>query len=284
MNFNIKHHFPRALSVLLVCAIPACTPESSNDELGPLATASFTATPMEGNPNKIIVSSTTKGGFLWLWNYGAKGVARRETDTLRLPKQGEHTIQLTVFTKGGYSTTAQKVTIPRDAPTIDILKGGDMEAGSEAHWTLLNTGGTQTAITIEGGVMKFSNTGDSNGAIYQAVEVIADREYTFSGIVKGNGAQNTWFEVYYGTKEPVQGADYTGTKFIALNTWSGCGTIPFDGDLVEIGCDGDGKNKEGKYVFETSGTVYIVIKAGSSGGTLGTGGITIDNVRFLEEQ
>ena len=42
--------------------------------------------------------------------------------------------------------------------------------------------------------------------------------------------------------------------------------------------------KHHKIKFATAGTIYIVIKAGSSGGTMGNGGINIDDVTFSEEQ
>ncbi|QEH42218.1 PKD domain-containing protein [Chitinophaga sp. XS-30] len=265
--------------------LAACTPESSTISLQPLPTAAFTATPLSGNPNKVAVQSTTPGGFIWLWNYGTNGISRKASDTLSFSKKGEYTIQLTVFTHGGYATTAQKVNIANDLPAVDILKGGDMSPGSEAFWTVLNTGGTQTAIAIANGMMTFSNTGNSNGAIYQAVTVKKDREYTFSAHIKGGGAADTWFEVVFGTAAPEQGKDYSGTKFIAMNTWSGCGNAPFDGEFAVIACDGDGKGKDGKIKFDKDGTVYMVIKGGSTNnGTLGPDGITLDNIRFLEEQ
>jgi hypothetical protein len=280
---NIKGACFMAIAAL----ISSCSPDSSNRELGPVPTASFSVTPMEGKPYKMIVKSTTQGGFIWRWNYRDTRVATRETDTLSFAKMGNYPIQFTVFTDGGYATTSQNVTVTADAPVADILKGGDMETGSEQYWTVLNTGGAQTSIQIVNGVMQFGNTGDSNGAIYQKLKVIPGREYTFSGNVKGTGATNTWFEIYFGTKAPVQGSDYSGTgvtKYVAMNTWSGCGSIPFDGNIAEIGCDGDGKGKGGSMTFSGSDTtVYLVIKAGSSGGNMGTG-ISLDNVKFMEEQ
>ncbi len=179
-------------------------------------------------------------------------------------------ISLRAFGKGGSATASKKVTVA-EIPKIDILKGGNMETGADAHWTILNTGGTQTAIQFVNGKLVFSNTGDSNGAIYQAVTVKKDVEYTFSGKVKGNGASNTWFEVIIGTSAPVQGSDYSANKFLSLNTWAGCGKVPFDGDINDIGCDGSGTGKGGIIKFDAAGTIYIVIKAGSGGGTLGTG-------------
>ncbi|SDG60881.1 cupredoxin domain-containing protein [Chitinophaga filiformis] len=285
MNFlYIKHTRTIAMAALLAGAVSACTPESSDNELGPLPTASFTAEPLNGNPNKIVVKNTTQGGFLFEWTDDAGHKSKRETDTLSFFQAGKYKIQFTVFTSGGYAKTAKEITIAQNAETQDILQGGNMEAGSEQYWTLLNTGGTQTSIKIENGKMVFSNTGNSNGAIYQKVTVKTGKSYVFSGRVQGSGATNSWFEVYIDAAVPKQGSDYSGNKFISLNTWSGCGTVAFDNDLAKIGCDGTGKDKNGIMTFTKAGDIYIVIKAGSSGGTLGTGGITIDDVKFLEEK
>ncbi|WP_157962826.1 hypothetical protein [Chitinophaga deserti] len=275
---------PYIAAILLMAA---CTPDSGGGDLGPLPQVSFTAMPMQGKPNKIIVQNTTPATFQWRWfnGLGAASVGNRSKDTLTFAKKGEYVISLQAFGKGGFATASQKVVIANDAPKTEILKGGDMEAGANAHWTILNTGGMQTGIQFVNGKLVFTNTdAGSNGAIYQAVTVKKDVEYTFSANVKGSGATNTWFEVIIGTAVPEQGKDYSGNKFVSLNTWAGCGKVPFDGDIAEIGCDGSGTGKGGVIKFTTAGTIYIVIKAGSSGGTLGTGGIAMDNVKFLEEQ
>lgn len=265
-----------AVAATLSCVIPACTPESSTKELGPLPTASFTATPLSTNPNRVVVTSTTQGGFIWKWNISDGSSATGEFDTLHFSKAGEYTVQLTVFTRGGYATTAQKINIANNAPTKDLLNATD--------WTILNTGGTQTTITNTNGTINFSNTGNTNGAIFQKVTVKAHTPYTLAANIKGSGATNSWLELYCDTVPPVQGKDYGGKKYIAMNTWSGCGTIPFDGNIAEIGCDGGGKGKNGYMEFAQAGNVWIVIKGGSSGGTLGTGGMTLSNIQFLEEQ
>jgi hypothetical protein len=268
---------------IALATLSSCTPESSTKDLGALPTPSFTAVPVDGKPYKIVVKSTTPAAFMWRWNYKNTRTAKRETDTLSFPWKGEYTIQLTAFGQGGYAIATQNVSIPVDVPVKDILKGGDMEAGSEQYWTKLNTGGIQTLIDFNNGVMTFNNTGNSNSAIYQAIKVTAGKEYIFSGTVKGNGATNSWFEVYFSTTVPKQGSDYSGTKYIGLSTWDGCGAVPFDGNLAEIGCSGSGKGERGSMMFNTSDSIYLVIKAGSSdGGNLGTG-ITLDDVKFMEE-
>jgi len=275
----MKYTLLAALTMLAV----ACTPDAKDKGLDPLPAVTFTTAPVEGKPYKVAVTSTTAGGFMWKWTWLNTRSAKRQTDTLSFPKMGEHTIQLTVFASGGSASATQKVTTTADAPVKDIIRGGDMEVGSEQYWTLLNTSGAQTSIKIENGVMKFSNTDNSNGAIYQKVKVTPGRDYTISAIVKGAGATNSWLEIYAEKTAPVQGKDYSGTKYIGLSTWDGCGGSPFNGDIAEIGCTGSGKGKGGVMTFNSSDSIYIVIKAGSSGGTLGTG-ITIDDVKFLEEQ
>lgn len=272
--------------IIALAALSSCTPESSTKDLGALPTPSFTATPLDGKPYRIAVKSTTPAAFMWRWNYKTTRTAKRETDTLSFPWKGEYTIQLTAFGQGGYAIATQNVTIPIDVPVKDILLGGDMGPDSDQYWRKLDVGGapeSHTSIEISNGVMNFNNTGNSNGAIYQAIKVTAGKEYIFSANVKGDGAKNSWFEVYFSTTAPKQGSDYSGNKYIGLSTWDGCGAVPFNGKLEEIGCSGSGKGERGSMMFNTSDSIYFVIKAGSSdGGNLGTG-ITLDDVKFMEE-
>ncbi|WP_143307080.1 PKD domain-containing protein [Chitinophaga vietnamensis] len=282
---QLQHIFKQLPLVLGLAVVAACTPESGRKDLGPLPVASFTATPLGSNPNKIVVKSTTPGAFLWSWNYANNLTSRLETDTFSFPKKGEYSIQLTAFTHGGYATAAQKVNIANDMPAVNILPGSDLtQSASSQYWTVLNTGGTQTSINFTAAGLVFSNTGNSNGAIFQGVKVNPAKDYILSMQVQGSGATNSWFEVYVGTDAPVQGKDYSGNKFISLNTWAGCGNAPFNGDLAAIGCSGSGTGAGGKLHFTSNNTVYILIKAGSSGGTLGNGGITVANVKLLEQQ
>lgn len=289
MNFSYKKNICfAAITTLLFGAFAACTPESSDAELGPPpGVASFTATPVDGKPNKIAVKNTTPGAFSFAWEDDNQNKARREIDTLFYFLKGEYTIQLTVAKSGGYARATQKVNIVNDAPTRDIIQSGNMEPGSEAAWTVLKTTGKQTGIKIADGVLNFNNAGDTvntNGAVYQKVTVIAGKFYRFSAHVTGNGAVNSWLEVYIDKTAPRQESDYTTGKYIALSTKAGCGAVKFDGELADIGCDGTGKGKKGVITFKESGDIYIVLKAGSSDhGTLGDGGINVDDVKFLEE-
>ncbi|HKI44577.1 MAG TPA: PKD domain-containing protein [Balneolales bacterium] len=264
------------LIAVMGLSIAACSDNSSNYKLGPLPTASFTATPLASNPNKVVVKSTTNGAFMWSWDFGNGTSSKSEADTVTYIYKGTYTIKLTVFSQGGSASTTKDVTMATNYQGVNLLaNNGDLNS---TDWTVLNTGGNQTSITFSNGTANFSNTGDSNGGIYQAVQVESGAKYMFSATVKGAGATNSWFEVYIGTTVPTQGSDYSDSKYVSLNTWAGCGINAFDGDLATIGCSGDGTGAGGIITFATTGTYYLVIKSGSSGGTLGNGGITLENI------
>jgi hypothetical protein len=280
MKFNIKN-----ISLVLLAAMAGCTPDSKNESLGPLAKASFTAAPTSTNTNKIAVASTTKGAFRWRWTASNGQTSTLEQDTMLFVFKGDYSIQLKTFSSGGADSVSQNINVPQDAPVTDILQGGDFSDASK--WTVLNTSGTQTTIDLSGGAAVFSNgtaSTNTNGAIYQAINVKANTYYILHANVQGSGANNTWLEFYVGTTVPSQGSDYSDNKFTSMNTWTGCGKVPFNGDIAQIGCDGTGAGKAGLMKFSKAGTVYLVIKGGSSGGSMGDGGITVDNVQFEEVQ
>jgi hypothetical protein len=261
----------------------SCSRDDKDYTLGAKPAASFTATPLADFPNKVVVNNTTQGTFMYKWDFGNGQTSDKQTDTVLYDTKGEYTIKLDAFGHGGYGEATQTVTITNDYLGTDILKGGNMESDSQADWTVLNTGGTQTNINFTNGELKFSDNADANGAIYQAVTVDKNKTYTFSADVHGDGATNTWFEVYFGTTVPTNGQDYTDNKYVALNTWAGCGGSSFNGNLALIGCDGNGSGKNGYIKFSQSGTVYLVIKAGSCcGGNMGNG-IYLDNVMLREK-
>lgn len=270
----------RVLVIVLAASCLSACRQENDYSLGPLPVASFTATPLSSNPNKVVVTSTTKGAFEWLWNFGNNTSSRKETDTVIYDKKGTYQIMLYAFGQGGYDSAAQSITIASDIQGLNLVKGGDMSDPSA--WSVLNTGGEQTTVTFTDSSAVFTTSGNSNGGIYQAIQVEAGAQYKFSANVQGSGATNTWFEVYFGTTVPADGSDYTDNKFVSLNTWAGCGTGPFNGDIADIGCSGSGTDAGGIITFSTSGTVYLVIKAGSAGGGFGSDGITLDNVSLIK--
>jgi hypothetical protein len=273
------------LAVLLMTAawLAGCTPDKGSASLGPLPKASFTVAPVSGSVNTFALASGSQGVFGWYWDPGdgTGSKAGPANDTLYYSKKGNYRVILLVTGHGGYDTASQIVSVAADDPGINVLQGnssGALDASSASAWTVLNTGGAQTTFNFTAQGLNISNTGNTNGAVYQAVSVKAGVPYTFSAILQGAGASNSWVEFYIGSAAPVQGSDYSDNKFNSLNTWVGCGKSVFSGDINSIGCSGTGVGQGGKITFATSGTRYIMIKAGSSGGTLGTGGVTVTNI------
>jgi hypothetical protein len=275
---------PALILALVIILMTACSPDKNSVSLGALPKASFTIAPVTGQVNTYLLTSTSTGVFSWSWDPGdgTGSKAGAQTDTVYYAKKGSYKTILLVLNKAGYDTVSQILTVPNDDPGINILQGSALDATSQQYWTVLNTGGPQTSFTFTAQGLNISNTGNTNGGIYQAVSVKAGVQYTFSATMQGAGASNSWVEVYLGTAVPVQGSDYSDTKFNSLNTWAGCGGSAFNGNLSDIGCSGTGVGTGGKIKFTASGTIYLVLKAGSSGGTLGTGGIIVSNIALTE--
>lgn len=168
----------------------------------------------------------------------------------------------------------------------DVITGGAIP--TEENWTVFVPGADPTAkITFDenGAVIGNLTESGANGGIWQSFEVKADQQYKFSANVKGGGAVNSWFEVYFGTTEPINGTDYSEGLYTGLNTWDGCGADAYDGDLAILACKNDaiGTDAKGLVTFEEAGTVYILIKGGNlDDGTLGADGVLISDIKLVE--
>ena len=261
---------------LAAICLSGCTPDKSSESLGPLPTASFTIAPVSGAVNLFAASAGTSGVFSWYWDPG-DGSGRKAggaSDTLYYNKQGNYRVVLTVLGHGGYDTVSQIVSVAANDPGVNILQNPGLT--SNTGWTLLNISGSVNPTFTPQGLNLSAPSGFVNGGVYQAVTIKAGVPYIFSANVQGAGATNSWIEFYIGFTVPTQGTDYTDSKYYSLNTYSGCGKTPFNGNVVTIGCSGSG-NSTGQITFSKSGTAYLVIKAGTNT-TLGAGGVTISNI------
>ena len=197
------------------------------------------------------------------------------------PDAGTYTVQHKVTGIGGVSSVSSKtVNVATSDPIAgNIVKGGKFE-GASAHseWTVLNISASGANWTFNDGSATIVASGWNQQAIYQPIEVIANKTYTIDMIVSGDGNDETWFEVFASTVEPVQWNDYGNNIVMGLNTWGGCGTGSFNGILSSVGCvdNSYSSSKSNEVTFDTSGTIYLVIKCGGNQ----TYGITISNVEM----
>jgi hypothetical protein len=186
----------------------------------------------------------------------------------------------------------------------NLIAGGDMEVEDEGYWlisNLANDPSSETNYTFgyiddspyEGynGCLHFiaTNTG-SNGShimFYQEVTLKRGTTYQFDMAIKALQAMsNSWFEVYLGDTEPVDGSDY-GTGKIPLGgfKWSGweAGCVDkdiFDGTLRADGCM---PHSQDDIMIEGEGdtTMYIGFKAGIWA-TAWTVEFVVDNISLIE--
>lgn len=276
----LKHSYTIGLAILvLMIGISGCTPDTKAPDQGTPPKASFTVSPLSGATNTFVCTASTQGVFGWYWTTGnGAPAAGPASDTIHFAQHGNYRIVLTAVGRGGYDTTSQVVSVAGDDLGNTVIAGGTLNTASASSWTTLNVGGAQTTFTWTASGLVLSNTGNTNGAVYQAIQVQAGVTYTFSAIVSGSGMTNSWVEFYIGANAPTQGSDYTYSqdKIYSLNTWSGCGGSSFNGNVATVGCNGSGPTS-GKITFPTSGTYYVVIKGGSSGGTLGSG-VTVADI------
>ena len=270
-------YFIGTFFILAGLTLSGCKPDDGGS-LGAKPKASFTVTSVSGVANTYAATASTTGSFAWYWDPGDGShlAAGPSSDTFYYGQKGNYRLTLISVGSGGYDTATQIVQVPQDDTGVTVIHNGLLTSSDQ--WTVLNTGGTQTDFTFGSGGLLISNSGNTNGAIYQAVQVKAGQKYFFSAMVSGSGATNTWVEFYLGTSAPSQGSDYGDNKVYSLNTWAGCGTGTFSGNIVSIGCSGSGP-ATGAFQWNSDQTIYVVIKAGSSGGTLGSG-VTVSSIRL----
>jgi hypothetical protein len=272
-------------STIIITAIAGCSKPGVDDHgiTESNLDASFTLTPVAGSANKFIAKANDSSYILSKWDVGDGGGAAidKHSREIFLPDAGTYTITHYAVGRGGVEfSESETVNVATSDPVAgNLVEGGKFEsAADEAKWTKVNIA-PGVSWSLANGKLTATGGGWGHAAIYQAIEVQANKDYRFSMLVSGSGASDTWFEVYFGTAVPAPNSDYnSGGIQIALNTWAGCATTAFNGNINTIGCDGALKGKNGVVRFATAGTIYLFIKGG--GNNLGASGISIDNVEL----
>lgn len=279
---NIARFFTLGLATVVLFS---CQPEEWGDGNGLYDTdldASFTITPVSDSNNTYLLSAN--GSYIsssWDLGTGAGFYSGGGTEEIFLPDAGTYSISHKVVGKGGVSeTTSQELEVEVSDPVAgNIVKGGLFEdADDHAEWTVLNISDSGAYWTFNEGSATIVASGWNQQAIYQAIDVVADKEYKIDMVVSGEGNDETWFEVMASTVEPIQGQDYANDVVMGLNTWGGCGTGTISGLLSSVGCVGNSYSDSisNSVTFDTSGTIYLVIKCGGNQ----TPGISISRVEM----
>lgn len=232
---------------------------------------SFTYTVDNENPNIInFMGQTSVDAWFVHFNFGdnsgAEGLEARKTYF----KAGEYEVRFKIITEGGEASITETIVIEQDFAGPDLIENGGFD--TDASWTVLEIS-PGVEVNIANGEAAWSGGSWGNAAIFQKIEVEADKEYQINMDVRGGGLSDCWFEVFIGTLQPQQGVDYSdGGIQIGMSTWEGCGVDDFMGALTDVACVGNG----GAFSWSSPGEAYIVIKSG--GANMGDQGVTIDNI------
>tara|TARA_R110001583_G_scaffold36933_2_gene121127 strand:- start:1253 stop:2137 length:885 start_codon:yes stop_codon:yes gene_type:complete len=290
MNFYIKlKNVARFLTMgLTTVVLFSCQPEESGDGNGLYDTdldASFTITPVSDSNNTYLLSAN--GSYISSnWDLGLTDELNFYTgsnnEEVFYPDAGTYTISHKVIGIGGATeTVSQQLEVETSDPVAgNLIRGGKFaNADDHAEWTLLNISGGDANWIFNEGSATIVASGWNQQAIYQAIEVVADKEYKIDMVVSGEGNDETWFEVMASTVEPTQWVDYTNNVVMGLSTWGeGCALGSFNDWLSSVGCVDNSytSSRSNTVTFDTSGTIYLVIKCGGNQ----TSGITITNVEM----
>jgi hypothetical protein len=185
-------------------------------------------------------------------------------------------------------------------PATNLIQGGDMGNSSENLWTVLwaNNPGL---LTLEFGYTADEPTGTSGGclrifandatdvntAIYQAVHVEVGQKYQLSAKVKipGGGSNFSMLCMVADVMPGTSTWSEANNCFMGINAWDGCGTTAFDGEISQVGCEGQGLFGNGiasNGIFTaTKSTMYIGFQFGKWSGSFG-GNILLNDVELIK--
>jgi len=106
-------------------------------DLGPKPEASFTVTPISGQVNKYLLTSTSQNAFRFDWDKanGAGYVQGKAVDTVYFPDAGTYTVKLFVFGQSGIDSASQQVVVAADDPAA-ITPFKLLTGNSSKKWKL----------------------------------------------------------------------------------------------------------------------------------------------------
>ncbi len=208
-----------------------CSPEEFDGSLGPAPTAEmvkFTATPDSSNPNIINFRNETPGTATAIWDLGNGNTADGAQAQGSYPLAGTYTVKLTVFTRGGYSSSTQTVTIAQDNYAMlnrddyNMLTGGASATDGKAWRIEAETRGHLGVGPVESNTPDWYQAGANEKAgegLYDDRVIFNLNGFKFTNDNKGTTFAN--FEFVTDLGAPAASQDVTVPYTPAANsTWS----------------------------------------------------------------
>lgn len=276
-----ENTYANILMLFTALVLTSCQPEDlevNNGLTSDNVDASFTITEVAGKMNTYVLRSNTTGvlGVKWDKGDGSGFINGKLLDTIVYDDAGTYTLTAEAIGRGGATATSSKQVIVASSIPLEgnLLQGATMDPGDEVHWLPLTYTPGVTFSISDGKMVAIGGSGGHAG-IYQAVQLEAGKKYKIDMNVSGQGAIDTWFEVYLGTAAPGVGDYNDGGQRLAISTWGCNADKPFNGKLSALSCP-----KNGVVTATATGTAYLVIRSG--GANLGATGISIDRVSLTE--
>jgi len=124
------------LFAVIVCFTILFSCKYETRDLLPKPVASFTVTPVAGQTNKYLLTSTSTNAFRYDWDKASGAyVQGKQIDTVYFPDRGNYTVRLYVFGQSGIDSTKQVIAVAADDPAaltpLKILTGN-----SSRKWKL----------------------------------------------------------------------------------------------------------------------------------------------------
>lgn len=254
----------------VVMLLSGCNDDDMTFPAPTVEDAAFTFSINPDNPNMISFNATeSNNNWYTHWDFGDNSSAEGYGTSKVFLRAGDYNVRFKVFTRGGSAESIQTIVINEDFEGPNVLLNGEFNGSDE--WTVLPIS-DGVDVNFTGDKAVWTGGGFGQAGIYQPIHVEANVPYQIDMEVSGSGLTDSWFEVYIGSATPVAGQDYSdGGIRLGLNTWAGCGIEAYDSPLTEISCVGEGV---GLVEFNTTGTVYLVIRGG--GADYGSG-LSLDN-------
>lgn len=122
--------------VILLTSVMMVSCKYDVRDLGPQPDASFTVTPVAGQVNKYLLTSTSTNGFRYDWDKGTGVYLKgKEVDTVYFPDKGDYLVRLFVFGHSGTDSAQQVVTVANDDPAA-ITPFKLLTGNSSRKWKL----------------------------------------------------------------------------------------------------------------------------------------------------
>jgi hypothetical protein len=130
-------NYKLAIIFLFICSLFFISCKYDLKDLGPKPAASFTVTPISGQVNRYLLTSTSQNAFRYDWDKasGAGYAQGLQVDTVYFSDAGTYTVKLLVYGQSGMDSTSKQVVVAADDPAaltpFKILTGN-----SSRKWKL----------------------------------------------------------------------------------------------------------------------------------------------------